>query len=226
MTAATLSRVTGGGVAHRVAPGAASLHRHALDARRLSLGLRVPAFAALTTGATVGGHVAAHGTTPSLLVTLGLFGGALSGRAVLGTRRRSFLPIAGLMTLGQMVGHTVLAVAETTGSVMSEAAALEHMAGHHHGLPAVDAAAAHQMVSPMMVLAHGCVAVVLAWWLARGEALSDALGRRLIDRLVIPTLPHLDIAPVWAPGGGGVPRVGPGRFVLAPAPGRAPPRRR
>lgn len=226
MTAATLSRVTGGGVAHRVAPGAASLHRHALDARRLSLGLRVPAFAALTTGATVGGHVAAHGTTPSLLVTLGLFGGALSGRAVLGTRRRSFLPIAGLMTLGQMVGHTVLAVAETTGSVMSEAAALEHMAGHHHGLPAVDAAAAHQMVSPMMVLAHGCVAVVLAWWLARGEALSDALGRRLTDRLVIPTLPHLDIAPVWAPGGGGVPRVGPGRFVLAPAPGRAPPPRR
>ena len=92
-----------------------------------------------------------------------------------------------------MVGHTVLVVAETTGSVMSEAAALEHMAGHHHGLPAVDAAAAHQMVSPMMGLAHGGVAVVLAWWLARGEALSDALGRRLIDRLVIPTLPHLDI---------------------------------
>lgn len=201
---------------HRAVPCADPGVRHARDARRLSLGLRVPAFALITTGVTIGGHVAAHGSPPSAIVTLGLVAASAAARFVLGVRTRSFAPIAALMTVGQLAGHTVLAAAESTTIGPAVVAS-----GHQHA-PLIGAAAPLQM-SAVMLLAHVVVALALAWWLFRGEALSDALGRRLAQRLGLPTTPRLETSSTWSPHGFGAFRVVPSRFLLAPAPGRAPP---
>ncbi len=203
---------------HRAALCAEPGLAHARDARRLSLGLRVPAFALITTGVTIGGHVAAHGGPPSAVVTVGLIAASAAGRVAIGRRTHSFLPMAALMTIGQLAGHTVLAAAESTTSGPDVVAS-----GHQH-VPAIGAAEPLHMSSAMM-LAHVVVALALAWWLFRGEALSDALGSRLAQRLVVPTTPRLETGATWAPHGFGAFRVAPSRFILAPAPGRAPPTR-
>lgn len=212
-------RVVDGGVAHRSVPRADPGREHALVARRLSLGLRLPAFALITAGVTIGGHVAAHGSPPPVPVTVGLVAACAVGRFAIGTRTRSFVPIAALMTIGQLAGHTVLAAAESTATVSHAAAA-----GHRHA-PAVDAAGQLQM-SPAMILAHLGVALAMAWWLSRGEALSEALGKRLAQRLVAPIAPLLEIRSPWSPKALGVHGVVTARFLLTPAPGRAPPTQR
>lgn len=211
-----IARVVNGGVVHRAAPCAEPVLADVLDARRLSVGLQVPAFALITTGVTIGGHVVAHGSPPSSLVTLGIIAVSAAGRLAIGHRAPSFLPMAALMTIGQVIGHSVLAASESMTPVTHAVTT-----GHQHA-PVVGAAAVPQ-TSPIMTVAHLGVAVALAWWLFRGEALSDALGRRLAQRLVIPTTPRLDTGSTWSAHGFGVHTVVPARFILAPAPGRAPP---
>lgn len=185
----------------------------------LSRALRAPVFAVLTAGLTAAGHVLAHGSPPSPGVLALVAGGCGVGRLLLGNAPRSFVRMGALMVGGQTIGHQLMSGDAPTHGVLQTVPA--SMTGHHHGGLILPSGGDEAAVSPAMLAAHALVALVLSWWLHRGESLADALARRLSRRL--PHRPTPTLGVLWVAAAYREPLVLASRFTLAPAAGRAPP---
>jgi len=111
-----------------------------------ALRLRVPVFTAACVCLGVGAHIAAGGSIPDAAMVLLLVGAVALICASLERRERSLPSIVAGVGFVQLGIHVAL------------------LAGHQH-----EASAASQNL-PVMLMAHGCGVVALAWWLRRGEA--------------------------------------------------------
>ncbi len=138
-------------------------------------------------------------------------------RLVIASRTRALAPVAALMVVGQVAGHVALSLSAGTSAAVDAATT-----GAHHHTPAIPGAVSGELhLSPAMILAHALAALALAWWLHRGEALSAALARRLAHCLSEPSVTYAVACRPWCRPL--APAVLRSRYVLTPAPGRAPP---
>ena len=151
----------------------------------LSLGLRVPAFAGLTLALAVAAHVAGGGGLPS------------AGRMLFAVAAVTFTwwPLTArevpwwLMT----AGVAAVQVGVHLAFLDPAHAVAPHAAGH-----------AHAPATSVPVLAgHLAAALLVAWWLRRGESAAWAALRRVLPRLVhpvrVPAMPAARVRPAWAP---------------------------
>ena len=156
----------------------------------LSLGLRVPAFAGLTLALAVAAHVAGGGGLPS------------AGRMLFAVAAVTFTwwPLTArevpwwLMTAGVAAVQVGVHLA-----FLDPARALApHAAGHVHA----PSTGGHATSVPVLA-GHLLAALLVAWWLRRGESAAWAALRRVLPRLVhpvrVPAMPAARVRPAWAP---------------------------
>jgi hypothetical protein len=140
------------------APGAPAAGVGPLEALRLRL--RVPVFTAACVSLGVGAHSVAGGSPPDTAMVLLLVGAVALICASLERRERSLPSIVAGVGLVQLGIHIAL------------------LARHQH-----EASAAPENL-PVMLMAHGCGVMALAWWLRRGEAAvwraTATVWRRLV----------------------------------------------
>lgn len=125
--------------------------------------VRAAVFAVLCVLLAAGGHAVATGMVPSVWVQAAGFVPVFAVGCLLGGRERSLVAI-GTGTLAAQVGlHLVFDVAEP-----------HHVAMVMHGMRMVRAA---HSPTPHATAAHAGAALLLTWWLRRGEAALWALLR-------------------------------------------------
>lgn len=179
-----------------VRPGRTTPGRPADLPTGLGLALRVPVFTALTVTLAVTAHVVGGGTLPD-------------------PWRLLFATVAVATTWWPLAAGELPWWIVTTGVAAVQV-------GVHVALLDPASSGSHDHVSsPGMLGAHAAAAVLVAAWLARGEALVWAAVRRVLPRLspapvavavgVRPTCPAVDpAAPVrWLLDRAGAPRRGP-----------------
>ncbi|MFI8232948.1 hypothetical protein ACIGDI_29385 [Streptomyces sp. NPDC085900] len=125
-------------------------------------GLRAAVFAALCVLLAVGGHALAIGTTPPVWVQAAGFAPVFAAGCLLGGRQRS---------LGAIGAGTLLAQG---GLHLAFDAVAPHPTMIMHGMRMSHA----HTVTPHAGAAHVVAALVLTWWLGRGEAAVWSLLRR------------------------------------------------
>jgi hypothetical protein len=132
---------------------------------------RAAVFAALCVLLAAGGHALATGSTPPVWVQAAGFGPVFTAGCLLAGRERSLAAI-GAGTLAAQGGlHLAFdALRPHTAMPMHGMGAMQGMSGmgmaHQHAL------------TPHATVAHAGAAVVLTWWLRRGEAAVWSLLRR------------------------------------------------
>ncbi|MFI5678996.1 hypothetical protein [Streptomyces cellulosae] len=170
-------------------------------------GLRAAVFAALCVLLAAGGHVLATGMAPPVWVQAVGFLPVFAGACLLGGRERSLVAIGGATLVAQGALHLAFgtvrpraaATARDQGAPTTRGAyagtAVHGMRGPHMVHPHTTSAhtmashtmgahaiASHQMgahaLTPHATVAHVSAAVLLTWWLRRGEAALFSLLRR------------------------------------------------
>ncbi|MCP2343877.1 hypothetical protein [Actinomadura rupiterrae] len=149
---------------------------------------RAVVFATVCLALTVAGHAYSAGVpVPPVAVGFGFL--LVTGfAAVLAGAERSYPTILGGL-LGAQFGLHVLFVQATDGTVHHGLGHAEHFR-HAHG-------------GTSMTLAHGLAALIMAFWLRRGEAAAWSLARRIAaaarpPRLVLPDV-RVPARPVLRP---------------------------
>ncbi|MEU6350363.1 hypothetical protein ABZ896_13675 [Streptomyces sp. NPDC047072] len=127
--------------------------------------VRAAVFAALCVLLAAGGHTLATGMAPPVWAQTAGFLPVFAAGWLLGGRERSLAAIGGATLTSQGGLHLVFdAVRPHTAMVM-------------HGMRMTHAPAAHAL-TPHATAAHVSAAVLLTWWLRRGEAAVWSLLRR------------------------------------------------
>ncbi|MCX5424327.1 hypothetical protein [Streptomyces sp. NBC_00078] len=143
-------------------------------------GVRAAVFAALCVLLAAGGHALATGAAPPVWVQAAGFLPVFAAGCLLGGRERS-LPAIGAGTLAAQGGlHLVFdAVRPHSMALMQGMHGIHGMHGMH-GMHAMQGMrmAPTQALTPHATAAHVGAAVVLTWWLRRGEAAVWSLLRR------------------------------------------------
>ncbi|WP_217236092.1 hypothetical protein [Streptomyces sp. AC555_RSS877] len=133
-------------------------------------GLRAAVFAALCVLLAAGGHALATGMAPPVWVQGAGFVAVFAGGCLLGGRERSLLPLGGATLAAQGGLHLAFGAARP------------------HAVVAVHGTRMHpsHALTPHAGLAHVFAALLLTWWLRRGEAALWSLLRRAVA--VVPGL--------------------------------------
>ncbi|MCT9075940.1 hypothetical protein [Streptomyces fulvoviolaceus] len=128
--------------------------------------LRAAVFAALCVLLAAGGHALATGMAPPVWTQVAGFAPVFTAGWLLGGRERSLASIGGATLTAQGGLHVAFgAVRPHTMTVM-------------HGMRMMHAAAHPHALTPHATTAHISAAVLLTWWLRRGEAALWSLLRR------------------------------------------------
>ncbi|MFD3621379.1 hypothetical protein ACFWWT_40520 [Streptomyces sp. NPDC058676] len=125
-------------------------------------GLRAAVFAALCVLLAAGGHALATGMAPPVWVQIAGFVPVFVGGCLLGGRERSLVPIGAATLMAQGGLHFAFG------------AARPHAVVAVHGMRMQQSHA----LTPHATLAHVAAALLLTWWLRRGEAALWSLLRR------------------------------------------------
>ncbi|MEV0634022.1 hypothetical protein AB0I77_03410 [Streptomyces sp. NPDC050619] len=128
--------------------------------------LRAAVFAALCVLLAAGGHALATGMAPPVWVQAAGFVPVFAGGFLLGGRERSLVPIGGATVAAQ--GGLHLAYGAVRSHAYAHAPAHMQMSAHTHAM------ASHAAT------AHVSAALLLTWWLRRGEAALWSLLRRAV----------------------------------------------
>ncbi|MEU5535976.1 hypothetical protein [Streptomyces sp. NPDC020362] len=132
--------------------------------------VRAAVFAVLCVLLAAGGHALATGAAPSVWTQVAGFVPVFLGACLLGGRERSLAGIGGVTLVAQGGLHLLF-----------------HATGPHHAAMVMDGMRmthGHaQAVTPHATAAHVGAALVLTWWLRRGEAALWSLLRRAISFL-------------------------------------------
>lgn len=142
----------------------------ASDAMRVSLvvrGVRAVVFAMLCVLLAAGGHALATGAAPPVAVQVAAVLPVFAAGCLLGGRERSLAGIGGAMLAVQGGLHLVFHAAQP-----------HHVAMVMHGMRMTDTHA--HALTPHATAAHVGAAVVLTWWLRRGEAAVWSLLRSAV----------------------------------------------
>lgn len=129
--------------------------------------VRAAVFAVLCVLLAAGGHALATGAVPPVWVQVAAVVPVLAAGCLLGGRERSLAGIGGAMLAVQGGLHLVFHAAQP-----------HHAAMIMHGMRMAQAHG--QALTPHATLAHVGAAVVLTWWLRRGEAAVWSLLRSAV----------------------------------------------
>ncbi|MFG2798337.1 hypothetical protein [Streptomyces pseudovenezuelae] len=150
--------------------------------------LRAAVFAALCGLLAAGGHALATGMAPPVWTQATGFVPVFAAGWLLGGRERSLAAIGGA-TLGSQGGlHLAFAAAHSRPTRTAHGVSMRHMSATHpmalHGMRMAHMAAPHShALTPHATAAHVSAALLLTWWLRRGEAALWSLLRRAVTLL-------------------------------------------
>lgn len=130
--------------------------------------LRAAVFAALCVLLAAGGHALATGMAPPVWTQAAGFAPVFAAGWLLGGRERSLFSIGGATLTAQGGLHVAFGAVRPHHTVTAVRGM--HMA-HHHTMSA-------HALTPHATTAHISAAVLLTWWLRRGEAALWSLLRR------------------------------------------------
>lgn len=152
--------------------------------------LRAAVFAALCVLLAAGGHTLATGMAPPVWAQAAGFLPVFASGWLLGGRERSLGAIGGATLVSQAGLHLAFGAAHqrrTAGAHRMTMAGMvgTHMSRHHmstlYGMRMAHLAAPHpHALTPHATAAHLSAALLLTWWLRRGEAALWSLLRRSV----------------------------------------------
>ncbi|MFI6435725.1 hypothetical protein [Streptomyces sp. NPDC050759] len=147
--------------------------------------LRAAVFAALCVLLAAGGHALATGMAPPVSVQAAGFVPMFVAGWLLGGRERSLGAIGGATLTSQGGLHLAFGAAHSRPMGTPYGMAMHHMSATHtmtmHGLRMAHMAAPHShALTPHATTAHVAAALLLTWWLRRGEAALWSLLRRAV----------------------------------------------
>jgi hypothetical protein len=162
---------------------------------------RVSIFTLATVALAVGGHLAGGGRAPSAVVLAALLAGSAVAASGMAGREQT-LPHLTIAVLAIQVGIHAVLMSPTS-----------NMAQHGGAMP-----------SDAMVAWHALAALLLAWWLRRGEAAAWRLARALAERVLNPRLSQTLPEPGTGARSQGAGRLGAGSRTAEGWSRRGPPR--
>jgi hypothetical protein len=153
--------------------------------------LRAAVFAALCVLLAAGGHALATGSAPPVWVQAAGFGPVFTAGCLLAGRERSLAAIGAGTLAAQGALHLAFDAVGPHAMMRMHGMGALHSMGALHGMAAMQGMSgmgmAHQhALTPHATVAHVGAAVVLTWWLRRGEAAVWSLLRRAA--LLVPGL--------------------------------------
>ncbi|MDQ1067048.1 hypothetical protein [Streptomyces canus] len=147
--------------------------------------LRAAVFAALCVLLATGGHALATGMAPPVWAQAAGFVPMFVTGWLLGGRERSLGAIGGATLTSQGGLHLAFGAARPRSMGTPYGMAMHHMSATHtmtmHGVRMAHTAAPHShALTPHATAAHVSAALLLTWWLRRGEAALWSLLRRAV----------------------------------------------
>ncbi|MEU9380097.1 hypothetical protein AB0D38_03400 [Streptomyces sp. NPDC048279] len=127
--------------------------------------LRAAVFAALCVLLAAGGHALATGTAPPVWIQAAGFVPVFGAGYLLGGRERSLAAIGAGTVTAQGALHLVFGAARPHATMVMHGGRMSHV----------------HAVTPHATAVHVAAALVLTWWLRRGEAALWSLLRRAVE---------------------------------------------